>query len=109
MRTIKGSGVRLLGRGIGTDHCHRDLEKAVEDLSELLEQPIDTETIGVLRQRVTDKTVSSSFGSVMPQFSAEPWRRQVYVQKRNEIVLEDSAAGYLEGRWKWNTPVEGFD
>jgi hypothetical protein len=24
-------------------------------------------------------------------------------------VLEDSAAGYLEGRWKWNTPVEGFD
>lgn len=34
---------------------------------------------------------------------------QVYVQKRNEIVLEDSAQGYLENRWKWNTPVEGFD
>ena len=35
--------------------------------------------------------------------------RQVYVQKRNEIVLDDSAKGYLDGRWKWNTPVEGFD
>jgi len=67
----------------------RDLEKAVEDLSELLEQPIDAETIGALRQKVTDKTV--------------------YVQKRNEIVLDDSAKGYHEGRWKWNTTVEGFD
>lgn len=35
----------------------RDLEKAVEDLSELLEIPIDPETILVLRQKVTDKTV----------------------------------------------------
>ena len=44
---------------IGADHSARDLEKAVEDLSELLEQPIDTETIGALRQKVTDKTVSA--------------------------------------------------
>ena len=35
----------------------RDLEKAVEDLSELLEQPIDADNIGALRQKVTDKTV----------------------------------------------------
>lgn len=34
---------------------------------------------------------------------------QVYVQKRNEIVLEDTAQGFLDGRWKWNVPVEGFD
>jgi hypothetical protein len=33
------------------------LEKAVEDLSELLESPIDPETISTLRQKVTDKTV----------------------------------------------------
>jgi hypothetical protein len=58
LRTTKGSGTRLLGQGDGTDRCTRDLEKAVEDLSELLEQPIDAETIGVLRQKVTDKTVS---------------------------------------------------
>jgi hypothetical protein len=45
-------------RWTGADCSARDLEKAVEDLSELLEQPIDTETIGVLRQKVTDKTVS---------------------------------------------------
>ena len=44
----------------GTDENSRDLEKAVEDLSGLLEQPIDTETIGALRQKVTDKAVSAS-------------------------------------------------
>jgi ariadne-1 len=63
-----------------------DLERAVEDLSELLEQPIDTESIPVLRQRVTDKSV--------------------YVQKRNEILLEDTAKGYIEERWKWNVVVD---
>ena len=41
----------------------RDLEKAVEDLSELLESPIEAENIPTLRQKVTDKTVcvASSF------------------------------------------------
>ena len=34
---------------------------------------------------------------------------QVYVQKRNEILLEDTAKGYLEERWTWNTNVEGFE
>lgn len=38
---------------------HRDLEQAVEDLSGMLEEPIDTETIAELRQKVTDKTVRS--------------------------------------------------
>jgi ariadne-1 len=37
---------------------YRDLEKAVEDLSELLESPIEAEAIPALRQKVTDKTVS---------------------------------------------------
>lgn len=67
----------------------RDLERAVEDLSELLESSIEPETIPTLRQSVTNKAV--------------------YVQKRNEIVLEDTANGLLEGRWKWNVSVEGFD
>ncbi|KAF7376686.1 RBR-type E3 ubiquitin transferase [Mycena sanguinolenta] len=67
----------------------RDLERAVEDLAELLESPIEPENIPTLRQKVTDKTV--------------------YVQKRNEIVLEDTADGFLEGRWTWNVAVEGFD
>jgi len=66
----------------------RDLERAVEDLSELLESPIEPENIPSLRQKVTDKTV--------------------YVQKRNEIVLEDTASGFLDGRWKWNVTVAGF-
>jgi ariadne-1 len=61
----------------------------VEDLSELLESPVEAETIPTLRQKVTDKTV--------------------YVQKRNEIVLDDTASGFLEGRWKWNVEVDGFE
>jgi ariadne-1 len=36
---------------------YRDLEKAVEDLSELLESPVEAETIPALRQKVTNKTV----------------------------------------------------
>ncbi|KAJ7354505.1 hypothetical protein DFH08DRAFT_855062 [Mycena albidolilacea] len=67
----------------------RDLERAVEDLAELLESPIEPENIPTLRQKVTDKTV--------------------YVQKRNEIVLEDTADGFLEGRWAWNVSVDGFE
>ncbi|GBE80423.1 hypothetical protein BKA93DRAFT_828403 [Sparassis latifolia] len=67
----------------------RDLERAVEELSELIESPIEPEIITTLRQKVTDKTV--------------------YVQKRNEIVLEDTAKGFVEGRWIWNVKVEGFD
>ncbi|KAG6892850.1 hypothetical protein C0993_002728, partial [Termitomyces sp. T159_Od127] len=66
-----------------------DLEKAVEDLSELLELPIEQENIPMLRQKVTDKTV--------------------YVQKRNEIVLDDTATGFLDGRWRWNVRLEGFE
>ncbi|KAF8444951.1 hypothetical protein L210DRAFT_3643129 [Boletus edulis BED1] len=67
----------------------RDLEQAVEELSELLESPIDADAISTLRQKVTDKAV--------------------YVSKRNEIMLEDTAKGFLEGRWTWNVSVEGFD
>ncbi|TKY85350.1 hypothetical protein EX895_005512 [Sporisorium graminicola] len=60
----------------------RDLEKAVEDLSEQLEKPIEPKTIPELRQKVTDLTV--------------------YVQKRRGILLSDTAEGYQEDRWAWN-------
>ena len=36
-----------------------DLERAVEELSELIEAPIDPETIMSLREKVTNKTVSN--------------------------------------------------
>lgn len=39
----------------------RDLEKAVEDLSELLESPIEADQIPTLRQQVTNKTVRVFF------------------------------------------------
>ncbi|KAF7325537.1 RBR-type E3 ubiquitin transferase [Mycena kentingensis (nom. inval.)] len=67
----------------------RDLERAVEELSEMIEGPVDAEGVPALRQKVTDKTV--------------------YVQKRNQIVLEDTADGFLDGRWTWNVLVEGFE
>lgn len=35
----------------------RDLEKAVEELSQLLEEPVEEETVKILRQRMMDKTV----------------------------------------------------
>lgn len=40
-----------------TLHTHSDLEKAVEQLSQLLDEPIDKDTIMDLRQKVLDKTV----------------------------------------------------
>ncbi|KAF9923807.1 hypothetical protein BGZ65_008665 [Modicella reniformis] len=64
----------------------RDLEVAVEALSELLEKPIEREKIAELRQQVLDKTV--------------------YVGSRREVVLEDTAKGLLEARWEFNTNVE---
>ena len=64
------------------------MENAVEELSELIESPFEPEHIASLRQKVTDKTV--------------------YVQNRNEIMLDDTAKGFLEGRWNWNVTVKGF-
>lgn len=48
---------------VDVDMAARDLEKAVEDLSELLETAIEPEAIPSLRQRVTDKTVRFSIAS----------------------------------------------
>ncbi|RCH80044.1 hypothetical protein CU098_002904, partial [Rhizopus stolonifer] len=61
----------------------RDLEMATEQLSELLEKPLDSdpEKIAKLRQAVLDKTV--------------------YVKSRREILLEDTAKGLQEGRWSF--------
>jgi ariadne-1 len=53
--------------------CHssyRDLEKAVEDLSELLESPIEPETIPDLRANMTNKTVRKLTSS--PTFVYSP-------------------------------------
>jgi len=63
-----------------------NLEKAVEDLSQLLEEPIETETVKDLRKRMMDKTV--------------------YVQKRHEILLHDTAAQLAEGKWEWVMPLD---
>ncbi|KAI9059786.1 hypothetical protein FKP32DRAFT_1633968 [Trametes sanguinea] len=59
-----------------------DLEKAVEDLSQLLEDPVEAESVKSIRQRMLDKTV--------------------YVRARHETLLRDTADGLAEGRWEWN-------
>ncbi|KAJ3339018.1 hypothetical protein HDU93_008769 [Gonapodya sp. JEL0774] len=63
----------------------RDLEMAVEQLSELMEKPIETDAdkIAELKRVVQDKSV--------------------YCGSRREVVLEDTAKGLLEDRWKYNT------
>ncbi|KAG0370456.1 hypothetical protein BGZ54_006232 [Gamsiella multidivaricata] len=60
----------------------RDLEMAVEALSELLEKPIEKETIAELRQQIIDKTV--------------------YVSSRREVVLEDTTKGLADGLWEYH-------
>ncbi|KAG0169308.1 hypothetical protein DFQ30_003745 [Apophysomyces sp. BC1015] len=75
----------FLERGNETDN-QRDLEMATEQLSELLEKPIEREKIAELRQAVLDKTV--------------------YVKLRREILLEDTAKGLLDGRWRFNVELK---
>lgn len=43
---------------------YSDLEKAVEDLSELLEMPIEADNTPTLRQKMTDKTVCLTYISL---------------------------------------------
>ncbi|KAI9266423.1 hypothetical protein EDC94DRAFT_603675 [Helicostylum pulchrum] len=57
----------------------RDLEMATEQLSELLEKPLQSDEIPNLRQVVLDKSV--------------------YVNQRQEVLLEDTARGLQDGRW----------
>ena len=49
----------MIGSGWIADYPDSDLARAVEELSELIEAPIEPESIMALRQKVTDKTVSS--------------------------------------------------
>lgn len=64
------------------EDIQRDLELAVENLSELCEKPIERHTIASLKQIILDRTV--------------------YVRSRWNIVLEDTAAGLQDGRWSFN-------
>ena len=59
----------------------RDLEMAVEQLSELLETPLEAEKIAEMKQHVLDKTA--------------------YVSSRREVLLSDTCRGLLEGRWEY--------
>ncbi|KAI8647651.1 hypothetical protein BD408DRAFT_473390 [Parasitella parasitica] len=64
----------------------RDLELATEQLSELLESPIPSESIADLRRRVLDKSV--------------------YVGQREDTLIKDTAKGFYEGRWEFKSSQE---
>ncbi|GBC07666.1 hypothetical protein RclHR1_07600005 [Rhizophagus clarus] len=59
----------------------RDLEIAVEQLSELLEKPIEAEKIAELKQQISYKTI--------------------YIGNRREVLLESTAKGLLESCWEF--------
>ncbi|KAJ3186119.1 hypothetical protein HK101_009726 [Irineochytrium annulatum] len=78
-----------LQRGNSTDlfeDNQRDLEMSVEQLSELLEKPIEPDKIAELKQQVLDKSV--------------------YVNSRKEVLLEATAHDLREGSWKWNVDTK---
>lgn len=62
-----------------------DLEKAVENLSELLEKPLDVETIPELRSQMQNATN--------------------YVKSRQNILLEDTLQGHMEDRWSYHITI----
>ena len=63
----------------------RDLEMATEQLSELLEAPLDETQIYTLRKNILDKSV--------------------YVSQREDILLEDIAKGLQDGRWSFSDDI----
>lgn len=70
----------------------RDLERAVEDLSEQLEKPIERDQIAALRQKVTDcECRGGASGRMlqldMPMLTVQPTAVNVYVQRRREVSL----------------------
>ena len=66
----------------------RYLENGVEELSELIESPLEPTKTEAWCREVSDMTV--------------------YVRERNRIMLQDTAEGFREGRWKWNVIVKGL-
>ncbi|EEB06492.2 hypothetical protein SJAG_01533 [Schizosaccharomyces japonicus yFS275] len=59
----------------------RDLEIAVENLSELCESPFTPEDVASFKQKVLDRTV--------------------YVKSRREVLLDDTVRGLSEHRWTY--------
>lgn len=76
----------------------RDLEAAVENLSYLLESNMSEQPIAEIRSKVTNQAVSlRAVNTPFPKLTI-----QAYVQKRHDILLDDTLRGYLERRWEFN-------
>src|ERR1700678_2002494 len=91
---------------------YRDLEKAVEDLSELLESPIEAENIPTLRQQVTNKTVCLFLPSQIssyPLSNSTDSRPITILGVRTQTKQDHFRRHCSWGRWRWNVVVDGFD
>jgi ariadne-1 len=87
-----------------TEPVCRDLEVAVEKLSQLLQEEIKPETIKDLRQDTINKTVCLPIrGSLRVEADIAC---QVYVRQRHDLILEDTARRLSEGTWKWTISIE---
>ena len=85
------------------DDNQRDLERAVENLGYLLEQNPEPDSISKLRADITNQSVSDTilghrhlWTSVVASCGAVAEGRQAYVQKRHDILMDDTLKGYLE-------------
>ncbi|KAK4056809.1 hypothetical protein OIO90_002058 [Microbotryomycetes sp. JL221] len=68
------------------ENLQNDLERVVETLAELIEKPLPENDLASFRQDVLDKSN--------------------YVQKRTDVILNDTLAGYDEERWQWAEPIK---
>jgi len=78
-------------------HQYRNLEKAVEDLSQLLEEPIEADTVKDLRMRMM---IAVRFDRITKR-STDTDSLQVYVQKTARDPVERHRNSTGEGKWEW--------
>lgn len=69
-----------------------DLEKAVEVLAQLVDEPIeDAYAYGAV----------STSGAVIKDHRQKVIDKTIYVQKRHEVLLEDVSKGNADELWDW--------
>lgn len=75
----------------------------MEELSQLIDSPVEEATYKDLRKKMIDKTVcTSSNDEVLTPSNSY---MQAYVSTRHEVVRHDVAKKLTEGLWEWTIPL----
>jgi len=77
----------------------RDLELAVEQLSEMLERPIDFSALA--QASAAAATAAGATPKTVAALRQEIVDKAQYVDSRRQVLLSDTARGLLEGRWQY--------